>query len=260
MSPTISIVIPVYNRSSYLPTAIESVLKQTRQDFELIIWDDGSTDDSLDIARHYAKIDQRVTVLSAIHQGQTPALRGAFSITTGTYVGWIDSDDILAATALEETAAILETNPQIGLIYTDYLVINQNNQILGKGHRCQIPYSPDRLLVDFMTFHFRLMGKEVFERAGGIDLESGLAQDYDLCLRLSETTQVHHLNRPLYYHRKHSGCISSQKRIELIYSSQQAISRALHRRGMASEYEIDVEIIGRYQLKRKATTAKQILA
>jgi glycosyltransferase involved in cell wall biosynthesis len=261
MHPKISIVIPVYNRSDYLSAAIESVLKQTLTDFELIIWDDGSTDNSVDIANIYAKKDKRIKVVAAKHQGQTLALQGAFSFTEGIYTGWIDSDDILAPTAIEETAAVLDNNPLCGLVYTDYLVINEKNKMLGKGKRCQIPYSPDRLLVDFMTFHFRLMRKEVFVQAGGIDSESGLAQDYDLCLRLSEITQVHHLSRPLYYHRKHSGCISSQKRVELIYNSQEAIKRALQRRGMASEYEIDVEIIGRYHLKRKIkpqSTARMI--
>ena len=107
------------------------------------------------------------------------------------------------------------------------------------------------LLVDFMTFHFRLMRKEVFKQAGGIDSKAELVQDYDLCLRLSEITQIHHLQRPLYYYRQHSGCMSSQQRVELIYNSQKAIARALQRRGMATDYEIDVEIIGRYHLKRK---------
>lgn len=251
MTPTISIVIPVYNRESYLSTTIESVLNQTRKDFELIIWDDGSTDNSLNIANRYAKEDKRIKLIVAQHQGQTLSLKGAFSIATGAYVGWVDSDDILAPTALEETAIVLDNNRVCGMVYTDYLVINENNKVLGKGKRCQIPYSKDRLLVDFMTFHFRLMRKEVFNFSGGISSESGLAQDYDLCLRLSEITQVHHLQRPLYYHRKHLGCISYQKRVELIYSCQEAINRALERRGMSSNYEIDVEIVGHYYLKKK---------
>ncbi|MGF1673441.1 MAG: glycosyltransferase [Rivularia sp. (in: cyanobacteria)] len=251
MTSIISIVIPVYNRENHLSTTIESVLNQTRHDFELIIWDDGSTDNSVNVANCYAAYDKRIKVVAAKHQGQTLALKGAFSISTGIYTGWVDSDDILAPTTLEKTVAVLDANPQIGLVYTDYLVINEKNKVLGKGKRCQIPYSPSRLLVDFMTFHFRLMRMSVFVQAGGIDSQSGLAQDYDLCLRLSEITQVHHLNRPLYYHRNHSGCISSQKRVELIYSSQEAINRALQRRGMSSDYEIDVEIVGRYHLKRK---------
>ena len=146
MQPKISIVIPVYNRSNYLSAAIESVLKQTLTDFELIIWDDGSTDNSVDIANHYAQQDKRIKVIAAKHQGQTLSLQGGFSVISGTYTGWIDSDDILAPTALEETAIFLDNNPQVGLVYTDYLIINEKNQSAWvkenavKSHIPQIDY------------------------------------------------------------------------------------------------------------------------
>lgn len=252
MLTAISIVIPVYNRERYLSAAIESVLGQTRRDFELLIWDDGSTDDSLNIARYYAKHNEQIKVVAAEHQGQTLSLKAALSMTCGTYLGWVDSDDLLAPTALEETTAVLDTNPKIGLVYTDYVVIDENNLVVGSGQRCRVPYSADRLLVDFMIFHFRLMRRCVYEQVGGIYSNSGLAQDYDLCLRLSEATEIQQLKRSLYYYRNHSLGVSNQKRIELIFSSQQAIARALQRRGLANRYEINVEIVGRYYLKPKS--------
>jgi glycosyltransferase involved in cell wall biosynthesis len=79
MSAAISIVMTVHNRERYLSTATESVLKQTRQDFELVIWDDGSQDCSQDIARDYAKRDQRIRVIAAQHQGLTPSLKAAIA-------------------------------------------------------------------------------------------------------------------------------------------------------------------------------------
>ena len=258
MQPVISIVIPVYNRENYLKIAIESVLRQTFNQFELIIWDDGSTDKCVEIASQYAKQDKRVKVIAAKHQGQTLALKRAFSVCSGKYVGWIDSDDIIAPLALAETAKILDKNSEIGLVYTDYLLIDKDNKILGKGMRCQIPYSKDKLLVDFMIFHFRLMRRAVFQQAGGIDDNSGLAQDYDLCLRLSEITQIYHLQQPLYYHRKHSGNISHNKRVELIYSCQNAITRALQRRGLDDDYEIKLEIVSKYYLEKKSEGLSQI--
>lgn len=259
MSPTISIVITVYNRERYLSAAIESILKQTRSDFELLIWDDGSTDNSVDIARYYAKRDQRIRVVATENLGSTRGLSGAFAMTTGTYVGWVDSDDILAPTALSETAEILDANPHIGLVYTDYTVIDENNKILGPGQRCRIPYSLDRLLVDFMVFHFRLIRRSVFDLAGGIDESCELVQDYDLCLRLSEVTKFEHLKRSLYYYRKHPQSISNQQRLELILNSQEAIKRALQRRGLAERYEIKVEIRGEYYLIPKSPTKATIL-
>ncbi|MEL6462758.1 MAG: glycosyltransferase [Cyanobacteria bacterium J06621_15] len=251
MQPTISIVIPVYNREDYLKIAIESVLRQTFSNLELIIWDDGSTDNSVEIANQYAQKDKRVKLIAAKHQGFSNSLKSAFSICSGKYIGWVDSDDLIAPNTLSETIQILDNNLNIGLVYTDYFLIDKDNKVLGKGIRCQIPYSKDRLLVDFMTFHFRLMRKEVFEQAGGINENTGSVPDYDLCLRLSEITEVYHLEQPLYYYRQHSGNMSSNKRIELIYSSQEAIARALQRRGLSDKYDIKVEIIGRYYLDKK---------
>ncbi|MDY6896854.1 MAG: glycosyltransferase, partial [Cyanobacteriota bacterium] len=155
MQPLISIVIPVYNREYYLKFAIESVLRQSFTNFELIIWDDGSTDNSVEITSQYVQQDKRIKLIAAKHQGFSNSLKSAFSICSGKYIGWIDSDDIIAPTALAETAKILDNNPEIGLVYTDYLLIDKDNKVLGEGTRCQIPYSKDRLLVDFMTFHFR---------------------------------------------------------------------------------------------------------
>ena len=120
MPTPVSLIIPIYNREAYLPPLIASILAQTYPDFELILWDDGSTDKSLAIAQHHATLDPRLRVIAAPHQGYTPALRAAFALATGTYIGWVDSDDILAPTALAETVHILDTHPDVGLGYRNY--------------------------------------------------------------------------------------------------------------------------------------------
>lgn len=250
MAATTSIIITVYNRERYLCAAIESVLAQTYGDFELLIWDDGSTDSSVKIARYYVNRDRRVRVVSAEHLGRTPSLQAAHAQANGIYVGWLDSDDLIAPTALEETVSVLNAHPEVGLVYTDHLIIDALNKVLGHGQRCRIPYSKDQLLVDFMTFHFRLLRRKAFDACGGIDLSFKVAVDYDLCLRLSEVTQVQHVNKPLYYYRHHSESASHQQRVEQILASKEAIARALVRRGLSERYEIEVEIIGQYILRR----------
>ncbi|WP_066382062.1 CHAT domain-containing protein [Anabaena sp. CA = ATCC 33047] len=255
MSPLISIVIVNYNRELYLGEAIASVLQQTWQDFELLVWDDGSTDRSVVIAQEYAQQDSRVRVVAAPHQGTVKARKAANAQTTGAYLGWVDSDDILAPTALAQTAAVLNHHPEVGLVYTDYIDINADGQVLGYGHRCQIPYSPQRLLVDFMTFQFRLLRRSVYEQVGGVHISaSDYAYDYDLCLRLSEVTQVGRVQQPLYLCRLHNHSISATKRTEQILWSQKAIAQALQRRGLADKFAIDVELpAGRFILRRKPT-------
>ncbi len=235
MVPMISIVIPVYNRERYVGAAIESVLNQTRSDFELLVWDDGSTDSSIDIAHHYAELDQRVHVIAAEHQGVAPALKAAFAATTGTYIGSVDSDDLLAPTALEETAAILDAHPDVGMVYTYCRVIDDQGQDRGLGRDCRIPYSKDRLLIAFITSHFRLLRRCVYDQVGGIDESFELAEDYDLCLRLSEVTTVQHVQKPLYYHRRHEGNITNQ-RIEIAQWAHRAILQAVKRRGLDKHY------------------------
>ena len=247
----ISVVIPVYNREQYLAKAIESVLGQTHQDFELLIWDDGSTDRSIEIARYYESQDQRVTVVEAKHQGVSASLNHALKMTKGAYLGWVDSDDILEGTALSETVSILHKYPDVGMVYTDYLVINEMGEVKGLGKRCQIPYSCERLLVDFMTFHFRLIRREVYLAVGGVDKSLAAAPDYDLCLRISEVTQIQHLNKPLYLYRHHGKNISHQRQFEQINCTSLAINRALERRGLAEMLELEVRIRPSFVLKRR---------
>ncbi|MEA5626993.1 CHAT domain-containing protein [Nostoc sp. UHCC 0251] len=262
MSPLISIVIVNYNRESYLQEAIASVLAQTWQNLELLIWDDGSTDGSVAIANAYAQQDERVRVVQAHHQGIAASCKAAIGQTSGTYIGIVDSDDILAPTALAQTATVLNRHPEAGFVYTDYLNIDRDGKVLSYGHRCDIPYSQEALLVDFMTFHFRLMRRSVYEQVGGVNESfSGCAYDYELCLRLSEVAQVRRVQDPLYLYRIHSQSMSVIRRTEQILWSQKAIAQALWRRGLANKLQIDVELpAGRFILRRKKPLLPSIAA
>lgn len=251
MHPTISIVITVYNRSHYLGTAIESVLNQTHHDFELVIWDDASTDNSLEIAREYAKQDERIRVIAAKkNTGFPPAIKAAVEATTGDYIGWVDSDDMLASTAIEETSLILKNHHRVGLVYTDHEVMDSQGKLRGLGSRCRIPYSKEGLLVDLMTFHFRLIRRSVYDAVGGVDDSFDYGEDYDLCLKLSEITEVYHIARPLYYYRRHDSNVTNDD-FKNIYWSQKAINDALKRRGLDEDYELDTHLTAFFSIKPK---------
>lgn len=195
MSTPISLVMTVYNRAHYLPLALDSVINQTYPHWHLTIWDDGSSDGSQAIARQYANFDRRIRFIPAPHQGRQYALRAAIQSTEYPYLGWLDSDDLLAPETLAKTVAILDTQ-RVGMVYTDHWEIDDRGLVRGVGKRSLIPYSQERLLVDFMTFHFRLIRREVYEEVGGIDLDFPQAQDYDLCLKISEVTDISHLSCP----------------------------------------------------------------
>ncbi|MDX2213887.1 MAG: CHAT domain-containing protein [Oculatellaceae cyanobacterium bins.114] len=258
MHPPISIIIPVYNRESYLATTIASVLRQSRDDFEVLIWDDGSTDRSLDIANYYAKRDHRVRVISAPNQGLAAVCQQAIALTQGDYFGVVDSDDGLAPTALATTAAVLDANADVGMVYTDYVEIDAAGKLKGYGQRCRTPYHRDRLLLEFMTFHFRLIRRSTFEQTKGINLEAGQIYDYDLCLQLSEVGEIHHVPKPLYYYRVHDNRLSCDRHLEQIFLSRQVILQAMERRGLSDRFElefqldlIDSDFRGRFALRPK---------
>jgi glycosyltransferase involved in cell wall biosynthesis len=252
MPPTVSLLIPAYNRADFVAAAVGSVLRQTYRDFELLVWDDGSSDATADVAQGAAAGDPRVRVVRAPHAGVCASINAAAKQLTGEYFGWVDSDDAIAPTCLAETIAFLDTSSDAGMVYTDYVTMDDGGRVGQLGSRTKIPYSRDRLLIDFMTFHFRLIRREVFDRVGGIDESIPGAEDYDLCLRLSEQTEIRKLARPLYFYRVHEKSISAEKRLWQIMQSKEAVSRALRRRGMDEQFEIDVELVGRFRLRKKS--------
>jgi glycosyltransferase involved in cell wall biosynthesis len=247
MVPPVSLVIPVYNRQRYLALTIKSILAQTYPYFELLVWDDGSSDLSTKIARYHALRDSRIRLIEAPHQGVAASLQSAIASTTGQYIGWVDSDDLLAPHALAETVATLERQSEIGLVYSDYLVIDEQGKEHGLGSRCRIPYSRERLLIDFMVFHFRLMRRSLYEQVGGINPLFERAEDYDLVLRLSEVAEFRHLRRSLYSYRRHADNVTNHQ-AELQQWAHKACTAALSRRGLDQTHWIDVTKNGEFIL------------
>ena len=248
-TPRVSIVIAVYNREKYLGIAVDSVLRQTYQDWELIISDDGSIDGTLDIARQFALEDDRIQVLTAEHKGEAYALIAGFSAARGEYVGQLDSDDLLEPEAIELTAAVLDNDAECGMVYTNYMDIDKNGRILRPGRRCAIPYSNERMLTDFMIFHFRLIRRSIYILSGGFNSRFNLIEDYELCLRLSEITKIKKVERLLYQYRVHSESETRTKGLRMIYLCKKAIKEALKRRNLDEYYRIKLEFNPTYWLE-----------
>ena len=110
--PAISLIMPTFNRASFIEAAIGTILRQTERDFELIVWDDGSTDDTGEVARRAAGDDPRIRIMRGEHGGISVAINSAVRHSSGQYMGWVDSDDGLMPTALAETRAVLDANPR----------------------------------------------------------------------------------------------------------------------------------------------------
>lgn len=256
MQPLVTIVTTYYNRAGFLKETLRSLQLQTLTDWEVILWNDGSTDNSEEIAREISEMDSRFRLFGGERVGHAQSLVRACAEAQGRYIGILDSDDLLEPTALEETAAVLESRPDIGMVYTDHVVIDGNGQRRGIGRRCQIPYSKDRMLLDFMTFHFRLIRMEIFTQVGRFDETYPLAMDYDLCLRIAEVTEIEHLSAPLYRYRVHRDSLSHQKRLEQIRCSHAAVVAAMKRRGLDREYECQLEVRSRHIIRKVTDHAR----
>jgi glycosyltransferase involved in cell wall biosynthesis len=245
--PKVSIIIPVYNRERYLGFAVRSVLDQTFTDFELIIVDDGSTDGSLEIAQQFAAEDNRVRVLTLevdrteeTERGAAYALKAGYELARGEYVGQVDSDDWIDMRAIERMVAVFDDDAGCGMVYSNYIDVDENGKQLRPGWRCSYDYSVEKLLSVFMTFHFRLMRRSVYERAGGIDLMFDLMEDWDLCLRISEITRISHILDFLYFYRNHSDMIHQKNPLQIVLLANAAIEAALKRRGMDKTHRLKV--------------------
>lgn len=123
--PAVSVVIPTYNRAGFLPDALESLRNQTFQDFEVVLVDDGSTDDTQETVRQYLRANRellkRVRYFRFEKNGGIPrALNKGYELARGTYLCQLSSDDWLQPEKLERTHAYLLAHPRCGLVYSDY--------------------------------------------------------------------------------------------------------------------------------------------
>ncbi|HTL33846.1 MAG TPA: glycosyltransferase, partial [Kofleriaceae bacterium] len=239
----------VRDGARFLAQALDSALAQTFADWELILWNDGSTDETAAIAESFAAKDARIRVFASSPLGRRRALVEAHREARGTYIGWLDADDWLAPDALARThAAIAKSGAD--MVYTDHVVVTADG-LHERNRRSHIPYSAHRLLLDFITFHFRLFSRDIFERAGGIAPDRDIAIDYDLCLRISELGRIERIDEPLYFYRVHAAQMSTRFRPAQVAASAAAIRAALVRRGMTS-YELVVdEQRGRFRLEHR---------
>ena len=132
MTPKISIVVLVFNQEKYITLCLESILKQSFTDYELILVNDGSTDNSLSICRRYAKEDQRIIIIDKKNEGITIARKDGILQAKGDYITFVDSDDYLADNALESLYSIANNN-DADLVIGNYDRVFDNKGLLKQG-------------------------------------------------------------------------------------------------------------------------------
>lgn len=214
--PLISIFMPVYNGENYLAETLTSLLKQTFKNFEIIIADDGSTDETLEIAKSYEACDPRIKVISLPHGGEVKARNKALQyVHTGTkYLMNHDSDDISIRCKLRMLVKYLDTHPEIAIVgcFAEYFDDAGNH----KGAPV-IEWQPERIRATFgqvnsMINSASLIRREVFEAIGGYRERYRSVDDYDFFARAS-LAGFHLANIPEVLHkiRLHPSSIGSTR-------------------------------------------------
>lgn len=215
--PLVNVMMPVYNGQKYLSEAIESVLAQTYPRWELIVVDDGSTDESLKIARQYA--DPRVRVFHQENAGEAAARNEALRQMSGELVAFLDADDHFLPEHLALTTAYLAAHPQMDAVYTDGLHIDQEGRSLQRtlSDRRRGPFEGrifEQLVRASDVFGppiCLVLRREPITRLRlQFDPQIVIGPDWDFTVRYSETTCFGYLDRVTCHYRIHQTNISLQ--------------------------------------------------
>ncbi|WP_165569484.1 glycosyltransferase family 2 protein [Corallincola luteus] len=240
MSVLVSVIIPAYNRDNYIAYTIDSVLNQTLTNLELIVVDDGSTDQTRKIIESYT--DDRVTVLEhpgGVNRGQAAAINVGLKHASGEFLAILDSDDYWAPEKLETLVGHLQSHPDIGLVYSNGFAVDPENQpiypIYRDGH--EEHNDPARVLIDcyFLLPNNAVLRREIMTQVGEFDESLRAAQDHDMAIRVAEVTKMAYLDLPLFFYRRHPDSISSTRKHIRWQNGFYILEKAVKRFGYSSE-------------------------
>lgn len=209
--PTVSIITPAFNRASYIGATIDSVLAQSYSDFEHIIVDDGSTDDTAKEVARYT--DPRLRLIRQANQGQAVARNYALQLSRGQYVCFLDSDDLWSTHTLARQLQAFADHPDVGLVHGDRIRVDANgNEIDRRNMTRRSGWVTEALLKDnFISLATTMVRADLVASVNGFTSSYRVAPDYDLWLRLSVLAPFLYVPEFLAYYRITDDQISNDK-------------------------------------------------
>jgi len=198
----VSVVIPCYNQARFLGEAIESVLAQSYPHVEIVVVDDGSSDNTAQVAARYAG----VRYLRQNNQGLSAARNSGVRHSSGSYLVFLDADDRLLPTALEAGLTCLKTHPMCAFVAGHYREISFDGSLLHEPepHGVRGDYYATLLQRNFIAMHATLMYQRIpFEAAGGFDTDLKACEDYDLYLRIARKFPIYCYDQLVAEYRRH---------------------------------------------------------
>ena len=218
----VSVIMPCYNSSRYLSASIEGVLAQTYRNLELIIVDDASTDGSLEIAREWQQLDDRITIQTHKENRGLAATRNtAIHASTGEYIAFCDSDDIWFPNKLEAQLAEFVRIPSAGLVHSDALIMDSNgqtsgqlfSQFIGRGkHAGETGSLLERLCRrNDLCVPTVMVRRQALDHVNGFNEELRSLEDWVCWTKIAAAFPFHFIPNPLAKYRVHNGALSSNK-------------------------------------------------
>lgn len=196
--PLVSIIIPAYNYANYIGDCLDSVLMQSLKEWECIVVDNGSTDNTAEVVKKYQSKDSRIKYYYTNIRGVSLARNYAISISSGKYILPLDADDKIASTYLEKAIFVFNNNENISLVYCDAMLFGSINR------KWILPeYKFQDLLIENSIFCSALFKKTDFEKVNGYNpnMVEGF-EDWDFWIKfLSDKKQVFKINEILFYYR-----------------------------------------------------------
>ncbi len=249
--PKVSIIIPCFNLGKYLNEAVESVLAQTFQDFELIVVNDGSTDKKTNqIINEFN--NSRVKVIHTTNQGLSGARNTGISQSEGEYILPLDADDKIAPTYLEKAVKVLDRNNNIGIVYCEAVFFGEN-----QGKWVLPEYSFPEILKHNVIFSSSLFRKSDWQKENGYNLNMIYGwEDYDFWLSIIELKrEVFKIPEILFFYRSRLDSMNNRMKNEhRLYSYKQIFKN--HREMYADNIEYVFEHMCLLAEDRKSLTER----
>tara|TARA_B100001059_G_C17831479_1_gene584959 strand:- start:1162 stop:2520 length:1359 start_codon:yes stop_codon:yes gene_type:complete len=206
MKPLVTVYITNHNYGKFISKSIESVLKQTYQKFQLIIIDDGSTDNSFKLIQQYQNKNKDIIILKQKKRGLVASNNIAINLAKGKYIMRLDADDWLHKNALKEMVSVIDKKPKAAMVFPDYYVVDVNGKIISRFMR----HDFKKVNLKDQPAHgaCSLIRLKILKKIGGYD-EKFMCQDgYYIWMKLLKY-HVENINKPLFYYRKHGSNLTS---------------------------------------------------
>lgn len=213
-TPTVAVIIPCYNHAHYLGDAVASVQAQTYPHYEIIVVDDGSTDNTAEIAAQFPG----VTYVWQQNQGLSAARNAGLHQSAGEYLVFLDADDRLLPRALEVGVLCMSTYPDCAFVSGHYRYINGDGSLLVEHAQNRVSHDHYLALLrgNYIGMHATVMyRREIFDRVGAYDTSLRACEDYDLYLRIARDSPIFCHDEVIAEYRQHGANMSGEPRLML---------------------------------------------